>query len=56
MLHLLVSASDIQPEITDSYFLLVFDDANLKNAVAGLMAAKFRASGQTCVCANRVYV
>jgi succinate-semialdehyde dehydrogenase/glutarate-semialdehyde dehydrogenase len=34
----------------------VFHDASLENAVTGLMAAKFRASGQTCVCANRVYV
>lgn len=35
---------------------IVFDDADLEQAVAGLMASKFRASGQTCVCANRVYV
>jgi succinate-semialdehyde dehydrogenase/glutarate-semialdehyde dehydrogenase len=34
----------------------VFDDASLENAVAGLMEAKFRASDQTCVCANSVYV
>ena len=34
----------------------MFDDASLENAVAGLMAAKFRASDQTCVCANSVYV
>ncbi|WON76502.1 NAD-dependent succinate-semialdehyde dehydrogenase [Serratia sp. UGAL515B_01] len=36
--------------------VLVFDDANLDVAVAGIMASKFRNSGQTCVCANRVYV
>lgn len=36
--------------------MLVFDDADIPSAVDGLMAAKFRASGQTCVCANRVYV
>ena len=35
---------------------IVFDDADLDQAVTGLMASKFRASGQTCVCANRVYV
>lgn len=35
---------------------LVFDDADLEQAVSGVMAAKFRNSGQTCVCANRVYV
>lgn len=36
--------------------LIVFDDANLDTAVAGIMASKFRNSGQTCVCANRIYV
>ncbi|WP_341270594.1 NAD-dependent succinate-semialdehyde dehydrogenase [Morganella morganii] len=35
---------------------IVFDDADLDAAVAGAMAAKFRNSGQTCVCANRLYV
>lgn len=37
-------------------FFLVFDDADIEKAIEGLMAAKFRASGQTCVCANRIYV
>lgn len=35
---------------------IVFDDADLDAAVAGVMASKFRTSGQTCVCANRVFV
>ena len=35
---------------------IVFDDADLDAAVDGLMASKFRNTGQTCVCANRVYV
>jgi succinate-semialdehyde dehydrogenase/glutarate-semialdehyde dehydrogenase len=35
---------------------IVFDDADLDAAVQGLMASKFRNAGQTCVCANRVYV
>ncbi|KAA8727023.1 NAD-dependent succinate-semialdehyde dehydrogenase [Ewingella americana] len=35
---------------------IVFDDADLDAAVAGAMAAKFRNSGQTCVCVNRFYV
>ncbi|WP_027213873.1 NAD-dependent succinate-semialdehyde dehydrogenase [Burkholderia sp. WSM2232] len=35
---------------------IVFDDADLDAAVAGLIAAKFRNGGQTCVCPNRVYV
>ncbi|ECE6725742.1 NAD-dependent succinate-semialdehyde dehydrogenase [Acinetobacter ursingii] len=36
--------------------VLVFDDAHLEQAVQGIMASKFRNSGQTCVCANRIYV
>lgn len=35
---------------------LVFDDADLDAAVAGAMASKFRNSGQTCICANRILV
>ena len=35
---------------------LVFDDADLDRAVAGAMLAKFRNSGQTCVCTNRFFV
>ncbi|RAT36861.1 NAD-dependent succinate-semialdehyde dehydrogenase, partial [Lonsdalea populi] len=36
--------------------VIVFDDADLELAVKGIMASKFRNSGQTCVCANRIYV
>jgi succinate-semialdehyde dehydrogenase/glutarate-semialdehyde dehydrogenase len=36
--------------------LLVFDDANLDQAVAGTVASKYRNAGQTCVCANRILV
>ena len=35
---------------------IVFDDADLDKAVEGAMIAKFRNAGQTCVCANRIYV
>ncbi|GAA5191369.1 NAD-dependent succinate-semialdehyde dehydrogenase [Ferrimonas gelatinilytica] len=35
---------------------IVFDDADLDAAIEGLMAAKFRNAGQTCVCSNRVFV
>ena len=35
---------------------IVFDDADLDAAVAGAIASKYRNSGQTCVCANRVFV
>src|SRR5579863_7358999 len=35
---------------------IVFDDANLDKAIDGLIKSKFRNTGQTCVCANRVFV
>jgi succinate-semialdehyde dehydrogenase/glutarate-semialdehyde dehydrogenase len=35
---------------------IVFDDADLDRAIDGVMAAKFRNAGQTCVCANRIFV
>ncbi|WP_333684275.1 NAD-dependent succinate-semialdehyde dehydrogenase [Pontibaca methylaminivorans] len=35
---------------------IVFDDADVDAAVEGAILCKFRASGQTCVCANRIYV
>ena len=35
---------------------IVFDDADIDEAVAGAIACKFRNNGQTCVCANRIYV
>lgn len=35
---------------------IVFDDADLEAAVAGALASKYRNSGQTCICANRILV
>jgi succinate-semialdehyde dehydrogenase/glutarate-semialdehyde dehydrogenase len=35
---------------------IVFEDADIDSAVEGAMASKFRNAGQTCVCANRIYV
>ena len=35
---------------------IVFDDADIDSAVEGAMASKYRNAGQTCVCANRIYV
>ncbi|MEL3888761.1 NAD-dependent succinate-semialdehyde dehydrogenase [Ferrovibrio sp. MS7] len=35
---------------------IVFDDADIDLAIAGVMASKFRNAGQTCVCANRILV
>ncbi|KAH0559779.1 hypothetical protein GP486_003705 [Trichoglossum hirsutum] len=35
---------------------IVFDDADVDKAVEGAVSSKYRSSGQTCVCANRIYV
>lgn len=35
---------------------IVFDDVDVDRAVEGVIASKFRSSGQTCVCANRIFV
>lgn len=35
---------------------IVFDDADVEKAVAGAIASKFRQSGQTCICANRLFI
>lgn len=35
---------------------IVFDDADIESAVDGAIASKYRNAGQTCVCANRIYV
>ena len=35
---------------------IVFDDADIDSAVDGAMVSKYRNAGQTCVCANRLYV
>lgn len=36
--------------------LIIFDDANIEEAVKGAIASKYRNAGQTCVCANRIFV
>jgi len=46
----------ISMELGGNAPFIVFDDADLDRAVEGAMASKFRNSGQTCVCANRIYV
>jgi succinate-semialdehyde dehydrogenase/glutarate-semialdehyde dehydrogenase len=46
----------ISLELGGSAPLIVFDDADIDLAVQGAMNSKFRASGQTCTCANRVFV
>lgn len=35
---------------------IIFDDANIDKAIEGVMSSKYRNAGQTCVCANRIYV
>ncbi|MYZ45170.1 NAD-dependent succinate-semialdehyde dehydrogenase [Schauerella aestuarii] len=35
---------------------IVFDDADADRAIEGILASKFRNAGQTCVCANRIYI
>lgn len=53
------SADDIKRlslELGGNAPFIVFEDADIDAAVAGAMVAKFRNSGQTCVCANRIYV
>lgn len=35
---------------------IVFEDADLEQATAGVLASKFQVSGQSCLCANRIYV
>ncbi|MEM9168370.1 MAG: NAD-dependent succinate-semialdehyde dehydrogenase [Pseudomonadota bacterium] len=46
----------ISMELGGNAPFIVFDDADLDAAVEGAMISKFRNSGQTCVCANRLYV
>ncbi|WP_332119763.1 NAD-dependent succinate-semialdehyde dehydrogenase [Azorhizobium caulinodans] len=46
----------ISMELGGNAPFIVFDDADLDAAVEGAIASKFRNSGQTCVCANRIYV
>jgi succinate-semialdehyde dehydrogenase / glutarate-semialdehyde dehydrogenase len=43
-------------ELGGNASFIVFDDADIDAAVEGAYAAKFRNTGQTCVCANRIYV
>lgn len=50
------SIKKITLELGGNAPFIVFDDADLDAAVAGTIASKFRNSGQTCVCANRILV
>lgn len=35
---------------------IIFDDADIEGAAAGVVASAFRNAGQTCICANRIFV
>ncbi|WP_425033039.1 NAD-dependent succinate-semialdehyde dehydrogenase [Pelagibacterium sp.] len=50
------SVKKVSMELGGNAPFIVFDDAQIDRAVQGAMAAKFRNAGQTCVCANRIYV
>ncbi len=50
------SVKKVSMELGGNAPFIVFDDADLDAAVEGIMASKFRNTGQTCVCANRIYV
>ncbi len=57
---LLAKAADrvkkVSMELGGNAPFIVFDDADIDRAVAGVIASKFRNAGQTCVCANRIFV
>jgi len=50
------SIKKVSMELGGNAPFIVFDDADLDAAIEGAMASKYRNSGQTCVCANRIYV
>ncbi|KAK0533052.1 hypothetical protein OC834_002379 [Tilletia horrida] len=50
------SLKKLSMELGGNAAFIVFPDADLDAAVKGALACKFRGSGQTCVCANRIYV
>jgi len=50
------SVKKLSLELGGNAPFIVFDDADVDSAVEGAMASKYRNAGQTCVCANRIYV
>ncbi|KAI8982219.1 Aldehyde/histidinol dehydrogenase [Mycotypha africana] len=46
----------VSMELGGNAAFIVFDDANISTAVDAIVACKFRGTGQTCVCANRIFV
>ncbi len=58
--HLMANAAgtvkNVSLELGGNAPFIVFDDADMDAAVQGAIASKYRNSGQTCICANRIYV
>lgn len=50
------SVKRLSMELGGNAPFIVFDDADLNAAIEGIIASKFRNAGQTCVCANRIFV
>ena len=50
------TVKNVSMELGGNAPFIVFDDADLEAAADGLIASKFRNTGQTCVCTNRLYV
>ncbi|CAM1373659.1 NAD-dependent succinate-semialdehyde dehydrogenase [Tenacibaculum xiamenense] len=50
------SVKKVSMELGGNAPFIVFDDADINTAVEGVIASKFRNSGQTCVCTNRIFV
>ncbi len=50
------TVKNVSMELGGNAPLIIFEDADLEAAVDGAMACKYRNSGQTCVCANRIFV
>ena len=56
MRHCAETVKNLSMELGGNAPFIVFDDANMAEALDGLMASKFRNGGQTCVSANRIFV
>ncbi len=50
------TVKNVSLELGGNAPFIVFDDADLDAAVEGAIASKYRNTGQTCICANRIYV